>query len=74
MKEFEKLWENNHPTYDMGSDTVGHYNIAEEYWKAALEMVLDMKKEDVYGGDVYNKAYHIPDWAVDIIEKELKEE
>ena len=43
MKEFEKLWENNYPIYDMGSDTVGHYNIAEEYWRAALEWVQNAR-------------------------------
>ena len=40
MKEFEKLWKSNHPVYDTGSDTIGHYNIAKEYYKAALEWTL----------------------------------
>lgn len=52
--------------------TMDEDSAARDSWIAVLEWVLDMKKEDVYAGDVYNKAYHIPDWAVGLIEKELE--
>ena len=67
MKEFEKYWEIIKGKNDFSPEK--HY--AGEAWEAALEWALDMKKEDVYAGDVYNKAYHIPDWGVDLIENEL---
>lgn len=64
MKEFEKLWENNHPVYDTGSDTIGYYNIAKEYWKEALEWIKN-NRERV--GDDYEYMFF------DDIKKELDE-
>ena len=74
MKEFEKWYVEN---YDIPGTY--HYHrgaslcLLRDAWKAALEWVLDMEKEDVYGGDIYNKAYHIPDWGIDEIKKELED-
>lgn len=67
MKEFEKRWEEN------GGGICGK-NACAKYYRYALERILDMKTEDIYGGDIFNKAYHIPAWAVDELEQELEEE
>lgn len=68
MKAFDKWWKKY--KYEGILDYEEYFKCG---WEEALEFALTMVKEDIYAGDAFNKAYHIPDWAVDKIEKELEE-
>lgn len=41
MMKFDKWWENEHPVYDNGNDTIAEYTAAQKGWGAALKWVLE---------------------------------